>query len=93
MKRPWEQDTCKEGGGAGGLAVAPVISRTQITSPPKTLLIPKGNNLGPVGMGWRGWLKVEGALGGLFQQQPSVGCLRAHNCHPRPPLDTGHLSC
>ena len=53
MKHPWEQDTCKEGSGAGGLALAPVISRTQITSPPKTLLIPKGNNLGLVGMGWR----------------------------------------
>ena len=41
----------------------------------------------------RGRLKVEGALGGLSQQQPSLGCLRAHNCYPRPPLDTGHLSC
>lgn len=66
------EDVCKEGG-VGGLAVAPVISRTQITSPPKTLLIPKGNNFGPAGLGWKGRFKVEGALGGLSQQQPSVG--------------------
>ena len=41
----------------------------------------------------RGRLKVEGALGGLSQHQPSLGCLRAHNCYPQPPLHTGHLSC
>lgn len=86
--RGWRTVKCQweEGGGAGGLAVPSVISRTH-TSPPRTVCIPKENNRRHGGAGGR--FNAEGALGGFPQKQPPAGCLRPHSRCPRPPLGTG----